>query len=229
MLDGAREELELAADGSAIVATFDKRDLSQGRGLTYEAVLYRNGGQVEDTDGDVYSIEVSRGTDDSSSLVRISFTVSRIPVDQRNGTFTVRVRLCPYVDSSDAATPTDSYCGGYGSDGGTSLTVPPAPENLSVTRASNGITTIVWDAVANAALYRVAHMQTHTGWTELPDVTTTDTKTTLSCESYDFRVRAKGNESSYSSLWGFWSEPVALPSSCSVGISEKEGEENEEE
>ncbi len=229
VLDGAREELELAADGSAIVATFDKRDLSQGRGLTYEAVLYRNGGQVEDTDGDVYSIEVSRGTDDSSSLVRISFTVSRIPVDQRNGTFTVRVRLCPYVDSSDAATPTDSYCGGYGSDGGTSLTVPPAPENLSVTRASNGITTIVWDAVANAALYRVAHMQTHTGWTELPDVTTTDTKTTLSCESYDFRVRAKGNESSYSSLWGFWSEPVALPSSCSVGISEKEGEENEEE
>ncbi len=214
VLDGARETLELADDGSAIVATFDKRDLSQGRGLTYKAVLYRNGAQVEDGNGDVYSREVSRGTDDSSFRT-VSFSLSAgpfaasIPFDQRNGVFTVRVRLCPYVDSSDAATPTDSYCGGYGSDGGTALTAPPAPENLSVPDSTDGVARISWDSVGSATTYRAGYKQLRdTVWTELPDVTTTNTSTTLFCGFYDFRVRAKGNASSYGGRWGFWSEPV---------------------
>ena len=222
------EMLELAADGSAIVAMFDKRDLSQGRGLTYEAVLYRNGAQVTDGNGDVYSREVSRGTEDDSLVRTVSFELSpgpwptSIPFAQRNGEFSVRVRLCPHVDSSDTAVATDAHCGGYGSAGDTSLTVPPAPGNLGVTRASDGLTTINWDAVESTTAYRVGYkVPTDAIWAELSDVTATSTAKTLSC-FYDFRVRAKGDVSSYGGKWGFWSEPVTLPSSCSQGRSAQE-------
>ena len=126
-LDLVRETLELADDGSAIVATFDdmENDFSPGRGLTYQAVLHRMSGRalspVQDANGDLIKEVVAK----DDLIAR--FEVSRIPSAQRSGEFSVRVRLCPYVDDPDAAVATDAHCGGYGSDGDTSLTVPPAP------------------------------------------------------------------------------------------------------
>ena len=92
---------------------------------------------------------------------------------------------------------------------------PPAPQGLSVSLAS-GLFTITWSAAANAAGYRV---QYRTGgaegeWTNLD--ATTGTSQTFSPEggvacgtTYEFRVQARGDGTTYAAEWGAPSESAS--------------------
>lgn len=57
---------------------------------------------------------------------------------------------------------------------------------------TDDVARISWDAVESTTAYRVGYRVTNDAiWMELSDVTATSTEKTLSCGSYDFRVRAK--------------------------------------
>ena len=92
---------------------------------------------------------------------------------------------------------------------------PPAPQGLGVTLA-NGSFTITWSAVTGADQYRVGH---RTGgsegeWTDLD--ATTGTSQAFSPEggvacgtTYEFRVQARGDGTTYPAAWGDPSEPAS--------------------
>ena len=92
---------------------------------------------------------------------------------------------------------------------------PPAPQGLGVSLA-NGTFTISWSAVTGADQYRVGY---RTGgsegeWTNLAP--TTGTSQTYSPEggvacgtTYEFRVQARGDGTTYAAEWGATSEPAS--------------------
>ena len=202
------ESLKLSDDGRTIEATFDIREFSQGsEGMTYEAVLHRNNVAVTDAGGSVYKQDVSRGAGDGPSKV-VRFGVSQIPLAQRNGELTVRVRLCASAVSSTAKT-----CGDYGSRGTKSLKLPPAPRNFRRTDASAGSVQLSWDAVAGSTAYEFDYRaQGAATWDSVSGSVDSSPATIrkLSCNTtYEFIVRAYGDGATHDAAWGFWSNVVA--------------------
>lgn len=220
--DDDNESLELSADGSKIEATFAMKDFSQSNeGMTYEAVLYRNGAQVTDTGGAVYKQLVSREKTDppESAPGNVArFDVSRIPSAQQNGEFTVRVRLCPYAIGSAANT---NRCSDYGPIG-KSLKLPPAPQNFRQTPAGADRVELSWDTVAGVTGYEFDYrVQGAAAWGSVSGSVSNSPAIIgrLSCETtYEFIIRAYGDGSTYDSTWGFWSDVVeARTGACPAG------------
>ena len=97
---------------------------------------------------------------------------------------------------------------------------PPAPTNVDASLAG-GTFTITWDAVVGAAKYEpqvttdAADAQSVT-WTALPEVTTA-TATYAPTDgpecgtAYRFRVRAYGDGTVYTEMWGAESQPDTVP------------------
>ena len=90
----------------------------------------------------------------------------------------------------------------------------PAPQNVSVS-LSEGTFTVSWSAITDAAEYRVQHRTggSEAEWTNLD--ATTGTSQTFSPEggvacgtTYEFRVQARGDGTTYSAAWGKLSEPT---------------------
>ena len=109
------------------------------------------------------------------------------------------------VGTNDFATLGLPYCAQEGP--------VPAPSGVSVT-LSGGTFTITWSAVDGAGLHEVQHRTggSEEEWTSLP--TTEGTSTTYgpeggpACETtYEFRVRAYGDGTTYTAVWGAGSEP----------------------
>ena len=211
--DDFDEGLEMDEAGRTIVATFDMKDFGHGPGLAYEAVLYRKVGtvtsQVTDTFGSVYKQEVSREVTDDTPGPVARFDGANIPVAQQNGEFSVRVRLCAFEADETVA---DGHCSDYGSDGGTTLHLPPAPQNLRVTATSTNSVTLAWNTVSNTTGYEFEYRATGTdSWIDATNsvVSSPASLSPLSCNTtYEFVVRAYGDGTPYDAEWGFWSAPV---------------------
>ena len=208
-----------------LVADADRFDFSQSRRLTYEAALHRDGAPVNDVDGNVYSQEVSREANDDDPGPVATFDLSRIPAGLRSGELTVRVRLCPYVDSA----PSTERCGDYGPDGGASIDgLPPAPRAFEVEDTGEDEVKLAWNAVADTSgeygfEYRE---QGDATWTSVLDtIISTAARITalvydLECNTgYEFVVRARGDGVTYDGdAWGFWSDVVsATTAACTSG------------
>ena len=93
---------------------------------------------------------------------------------------------------------------------------PPAPGNVDAS-LSAGVFTVTWDAVTGAADYEAQYRTGRLGGTWTSIGTTTATTLTYSptggppCgTSYDFRVRAYGDGTTYVADWGMESEPDAV-------------------
>ena len=199
--------MRLNSDGSEIEAEFARTDFSKGYGLTYEAVLYRNGVQVEDSSGSPLRTAVSHDN-------RVaSFGVSDIPTAQRNGTFSVKVRMCVTDVTASGTLASNPTCGGY-HDAGASFTPASAPAAPTAAIVDNGLK-VTWTADANADEYQLAYRLSSAddGWQVLGGDTLTVTAATVTgltpCgadKSYQFRVRAKADASgTYAAGWGLWS------------------------
>ena len=114
-------------------------DFSPGLGLRYEAGLFRSTGTGA-------SALVGIGGADAVQVVSIAdlkaeFDLSDLPVGQRSGEFSVKARLCVY---DLAASPQTLQCGAYGTDGGKSVTLVPAPSTPTVTLQTNGDVLVSW-------------------------------------------------------------------------------------
>ncbi len=92
----------------------------------------------------------------------------------------------------------------------------PAPEGLSVSLADDTFT-VTWSAVTGADQYRAGYRTggSEAEWTNLD--ATTGTSQTFSPEggvacgtTYEFRVQARGDGTTYLATWGDTSEPVSL-------------------
>ena len=214
-LDDNDESIKLSDDGLSIEAKFAMREFSQSNeGMTYEAALHRNGAAVMDTGGTEYRRQVSR----NGTLGNVArFELSRIPVAQRNGEFTVKVRLCPYAIGSTANT---SHCGDYGSEGDKSLRLPPpAPENFRKTGGGIDNVRLSWDAITGATSYELDYrVNGETEWEDVSGSSSGSSRTIsdLTCGTrYEFRVRAEGDGTTYVMTWGAWSAVLeAITSDC---------------
>jgi len=94
----------------------------------------------------------------------------------------------------------------------------PVPSNVSATY-SNGSFTLSWEAVTGAAEYEFAYRKDSSSpWTKDTATGTHVAITPFSTgecgATYQFKVRARGNGSAYSTEWGLWS------SSASAGIGD---------
>lgn len=109
----------------------------------------------------------------------------------------------------DGETHSDGWSAWSESESVTARTCAPAPSNVSATYAT-GSFALSWDAVTGAAEYEYAYRKGASGpWTK---DTTTGTRVAIAPFStsecgvtYEFEVRAKGNDSTYSTEWGLWS------------------------
>ena len=181
-------------------------------GLAYEAVLYRKVGtvtsQVTDTFGSVYKQEVSREVTDDTPGPVARFDVANIPVAQQNGEFSVRIRLCAFEADETVA---DGHCSDYGSDGGTTLHLPPAPQNLRVTATSTNSVTLAWNTVSNTTGYEFEYRATGTdSWIDATNsvVSSPASLSPLSCNTtYEFVVRAYGDGTPCCARSVRWSRP----------------------
>ena len=209
------EPLVLDSGGWAIVATFDGKDLSQqDTGLKYEAALYRTTGgttqQVTKLDGLPYVLEITRTTDGGAPGRFAEFEVANIPLGQQNGVLTVRARMC-VTDFS--VTPSTTTCSDYGSDGGTSLHLPPAPQSVQVTDTGTDSADLSWQAVPDTTGYGFAFREVGTtDWIAVQDSVTSSPAqiSPLGCnKDYQFIVRAYGDGTPYNLSWGFWSQPAS--------------------
>ena len=213
--DPMDESLELEAAGWSIVATFLMKDFGHGLGTKYEAVLHRVGSggllaPVVADGGNPYAVEISH----SNPIAR--FDVLNIPSDQRSGEFRVKVRMCPY---EVGVAPNTNACSDYGSDGGKSIKLPPAPQNFTSTSSSRTQVEVSWDLVPDTTGYEFDYReQGTTDWLSRSgsEVTSPAPIPDLSCDTtYEFIVRAYGDGSPYDMTWGFWSEILtASTGSC---------------
>ena len=132
-------------------------------GLKYEAALYRTTGsttqQVTKLDGLPYVLEVTRTTDGGAPGPTAQYDIANIPLGQQNGIFTVRTKLC-VTDFS--VTPNTLACSDYGSDGGTSLHLPPAPQSVQVTDTGTDSADLSWQAVPDTTGYGFAFREVGT-------------------------------------------------------------------
>ena len=148
--------------------------------------------------------KVSRDTLNGAPGPVARFEVSEIPLNQRSGEFSVRVRMCPFpVDSSFNV----DWCGGYGPAGSLSLNLPPGPGSFTSTGTTASSVALTWDAVAGATAYEFDYrVQGDTEWQDVEN-SVTGTSTTISrlaCNTtYEFVVRAFGDGSAYATEWGF--------------------------
>ena len=93
---------------------------------------------------------------------------------------------------------------------------PPAPQGLSAS-LSDGTFTVTWDAVNGANRYEAQHRVQGSGdeWTSLPAATGTSSEYSPSggpaCgTTYEFRVRAYGDQVVYAPVWGEYTEPATV-------------------
>ena len=105
---------------------------------------------------------------------------------------------------------------------------PPAPSNPSVGTPGEASVPLTWNAVPNAAKYRVEYrvgsrgewaLDYRDGWTVAAEVPTgtSYTVTGLVCKTdYRVRVRAYGNGSTYAAAWGPPSPVLATPAGACV-------------
>ena len=109
---GTEDAENLVRKGNVVTATFEEKDFSPRKVLTYEAALFRD------------------GTAESNIVTRVSLAEPTVPDEDElvpvrrvvfsgltlaDGKYTVAVRAC--------TTGTNSKCGGYGSHGNMSITV----------------------------------------------------------------------------------------------------------
>ena len=208
---------------STLRARFVEDDFSPGPDIYYAASLFRSQGggipvQVTDAAGNVLGQEVGR-----NRLV-VEFNVSQIPLDQRSGDFSVRVVMCPRDAGSDH---TLDYCGSYGPEGATTvlpLLVPPPPQGLVATGDTGGRARLEWTLVPNASTYKFQYRESSTdngnGWTDVTGTAPTSPTyvRNLGCRTYDFRVSAQGDGTSYNTGWSDWSEATSTTvTTCTTG------------
>ena len=154
----------------------------------------------------------------------VEFNVSQIPLDQRSGDFSVRVVMCPRDAGSDH---TLDYCGSYGPEGATTvlpLLVPPPPQGLVATGDTGGRARLEWTLVPNASTYKFQYRESSTdngnGWTDVTGTAPTSPTyvRNLGCRTYDFRVSAQGDGTSYNTGWSDWSEATSTTvTTCTTG------------
>ena len=137
-------------------------------------------------------------------LVSLSLKVAGATVDSANNTLSWSVSSQPWEDGDKLMVRIRE-----------GLPYAPAPQDLSVS-LSEGSFTISWSSVAGADQYRVGH---RTGgaegeWTDLD--ATTGTSQTFSPEggpacgtTYELRVQARGDGTTYLAGWSAPSEPVS--------------------
>ena len=209
--------------GSTLRATFEEVDFSRGPNLYYVASLFRRqaGGsltQVTNAAGNNFGQEVKW----DGRLVE--FNVSRIPLNQRSGDFSIRVVMCP----QDVETAhTLDYCSSYGPEGSTvtlPLLAPPPPQGLTATGDTNGRARLQWTNVPSASSYRFQYREfssdNSNGWTDVTGTASPSPAyvTNLDCKTYDFRVSSQGDGTNYSGNWSEWSEfDSATVTTCTVG------------
>ena len=209
--DLMNEHLSLDKSDWTIRATFEKTDFSNGPGLTYHAVLHR-----KDDTGTVSPLgsgsQSPFETQISQTAKVAAFNISDIPLTQRSGEFSVKVKLC-VRENLTSNSNFRTKCGDYGPDGGRSLKLPPpAPLNLQAasTTSSNSVD-LTWNQVTGAAKYEIKYrIAGSTAAESSQETSSTTTRISgLTCgRSYEFSVRAYGSGTSYSADWGPWSQSV---------------------
>ena len=132
-----------------------------------------------------------------------------IAYNQFEGCLPPAIRNVRYHDLSEVSLLDCSQEGGV-----------PAPTDVSTSLADNTFT-ITWSAVTGAANYEVQHMVADSGVDWAVVGTTTSTSSTYSptdgpvCGStYEFRVRAYGDASTYGAGWGAESATSSLTPNC---------------
>ena len=151
-LDSDMETLTVLDDGPKIRAEFLIEDFSPGLGLKYEAQLFRSSGTSPPTPVRIGGSEAVRTVSRTNRVAE--FDLSDLDVNQRSGSFSVKVKFCVY---DLAANPNALWCGEHGSDGGKSVTPVPAPTSLSVTRETDGDVLVSWGAVASVSEYKISY------------------------------------------------------------------------
>ena len=106
-----------------------------------------------------------------------------------------------YSDGSDSVSETTDRCNA------------PAPTGLRVTSDTDDSVSLSWRAVTDAAVYKIEYKRSSSSnWLHADYVFsgTTETIDELDCDTgYDFRVRARGDGSPYSYLYGDASDSVS--------------------
>ena len=206
------ESLVLNNAGTSIRATFDPKDFSQGLGLTYQAGLHRDSGS-----GPISSVTVSYDSPVAT------FDVEDIPQSLRSSEFSVRVMMC-VTDVS--VRPNVKRCGRYGSDGGTTLKLPPAPTNFSLVTAYGASVKVSWTTVSGTVGYEFDYRkQGTTTWLSRQGSVSSSPALipSLDCNTtYEIKVRAYGDGTTYSRSWGYWTPALSVrtaATSCSSGSS----------
>ena len=166
-----------------VVGTVSATDLDQGDTVTYAITAGNEAGKfaiVTSTGAITVAAALDYETDSS-------YTLTVEASDGRGGNATATVEIGVTDVAEDA---------------------PPAPGGLDVT-LSDGTFTITWNAVTGAARYEAQHhvVGSEDDWTSLP--ATTGTSATFSptdgpaCgTTYEFRVRAYGDGTTYLADWG---------------------------
>ena len=210
-VSGNDEKLQLDDNGAFVVARFGKKDFSSNLyPYHYKAVLFRSGNPVRDASNNIVAREVSG----VAPVAR--FDISSIPLSQRSGEFTVKVRLCPQEDSDPATPVILTHCSDYGSDGDTSLKLPPPPQGVAVVSAGTDSVRLNWTKVSNTIGYEIEYREVSpstSAWVDRKGSVKSPPAaiTGLTCGiKYEFRVRAYGDGSAtHDSVWGFWSQPAS--------------------
>lgn len=229
--DSTDEHLSLDKRDWTIKATFEKTDFSNGPGLSYHAALHR---KDSSTVSPVSSSSGSTLDTQLSQTAKIAtFNISDIPLTQRSGEFSVKVKLC-VRENLTSNSNVSTKCGDYGQDGGRSLKLPPpAPQNLqAVSNTSSNSVNLTWDQVTGTAKYEVKYRTA--GSTAVESSQETSSTTTqvsgLTCDqSYEFSVRAYGSGTGYSADWGPSSQPVnATVRACTQRRSARSSDEEKD-
>ena len=186
------------------------------------------------TDAAAYKMEQREGstgpwTEVSSTITSTSHDVTGLTC---NTTYYFRVSAngdgSPY-----SATFGSPSTGSVSRDTGVCPTTAPAPTGLGVSSSTATSVTLTWDAVTDAAAYKLERSDSSTGpWTEVSSTITSTSHdvTGLTCNTtYYFRVSANGDGSPYSATFGSPSTgsvsrdtgvcPTTAPAPAGLGVS----------
>ena len=209
--EAAMTPIGLDGTGWFIEGRFKGEDMSQGEGLTYKAALHRlsSDGSASPVTN---SLNLPMEQEITSSNALAKFDLSDISAHRRSGELTIMVKLCVERDVTDDVD--SKACENYGSHGGLSIKLPPAPQNLVKTGAGRDYVDFSWDGVENTSSYKVAYkMHNEAQWILASGTlsTTAGRLSPLSCGTYDIIVRALGSTPVYDDTPGFWSQTLTAP------------------
>ena len=154
-----------------------------------------------DADGDSLSYAITAGNGDGKFSIGTggAITVAAALDYETTVAYSLTVEATDDSGRSDTATVSVAVTD-------VSETGPPAPSGLAVSYTS-GAFGLTWDAVTGADQYRVQHRKGDGPWTNLSPGTGTSQSFTPAggakcATTYEFRLQAHGDGTTYSAVWG---------------------------